>query len=166
MPDQSGRTTSRDFAFQSADQAFAHPFGGAEGASTTTFPNPNRDRYDAEQPTNAPSASPAPHQAAPQDVSLSFSDFTAQQSSLPAQAPAPFAGYSFSPGGPLAWDWNSSIEFPDLSNHYEPQGELVQELQSQNIPPNDFSIPLPARHYRARLSIAGPDACRQLHNLA
>lgn len=150
MPDQAGRTTSRDFAFQSTDQAaFAHQLGGAEGATTSGYQSHHRDRYDAEQPTNAPSASPAPNHAPGQDPSLRFPGFGAQQSSLPSQASGQFPGYGFSPGGPLVWDWNNSIEFPDFTTHYEPQGELVQELQNQNISANDFSIPLPVTNAEA-----------------
>jgi hypothetical protein len=123
MPDQPGQTTSRDFAFQSTDQAFAH-------------------HYEAGPTTNAPSASPTANQAVGPDA-LRFSEFGAQQSSLSSQASGGFGGYNFSTGGPLVWDWNNSIEFSDFANHYEPQGELVQELQSQSDAANDFSIPLP-----------------------
>ncbi|KAF2120181.1 hypothetical protein BDV96DRAFT_467492, partial [Lophiotrema nucula] len=77
------------------------------------------------------------------DHTLRYPDFGGAQSSLPSQAQAQFPNYGFSPGGPLVWDWSNSIEFPDFANHYEPQGELVQELQNQNLPANDFSIPLP-----------------------
>ncbi|KAF2657609.1 hypothetical protein K491DRAFT_318239 [Lophiostoma macrostomum CBS 122681] len=132
MPDQTG---SRDFAFQSTDQAFA-VHGGAEGATSTGFLVPNHDRYDAERPSNPPSASPATNQAIGPDAALRYPDFS-------AQPPSQFASYGFSPGGALAWDWNNAIEFSDFANHYEPQGELVQELQHQTVPNNDFSVPLP-----------------------
>lgn len=137
MPDQSSRTSSRDLAFQ----AFTRQFGGAEG-TPTGYTAPSDDRYDADRPTNVPSASSNSNQAG-QDASLRFNDFGAQQNSLGAQTPGQFPGYGFSPGGPLVWDWNSSIEFPDFANHYEPQGELVQELENPNVPANDFSLPLP-----------------------
>lgn len=143
MPDQPSRTSSRDFAFQSTDQSFAHLHGGAEAATTSAYPSQSHDRYDAERNTNATIASSASNQAPVQDPTLRYTDFGAQESPLPPQAPGQFPNYSFGPGGPLVWDWNNSIEFPDFTNHYEPQGELVQELQNQNIPSNDFSIPLP-----------------------
>ncbi|KAH7109838.1 hypothetical protein B0J11DRAFT_233886 [Dendryphion nanum] len=147
MPHQSGRTTPRDFAYQSTDQAFAHQLGGAETATTSVFAPQAHDRYEADQNTNAPSASPATNQTPGSDATLRFPDFSNPQSSLPSQAhgAAPFPNYNFSAaaGGPLIWDWNNSIEFSDFSNHYEPQGELVQELQNQTVSSNDFTIPLP-----------------------
>ncbi|PSN74178.1 hypothetical protein BS50DRAFT_478440 [Corynespora cassiicola Philippines] len=144
MPDQSGHTTSRDFAFQSTDQSFAHQLGGADGATSSAYPPQASDRYDAEPTTNVPGASAASNQAHAQNPSLAaYADFGAHQTTLAQPSPAPFPGYSFSPGGPMVWDWGSSIDFPDFANHYEPQGELVQELQNQAVPANDFSIPLP-----------------------
>ncbi|KAF2799656.1 hypothetical protein K505DRAFT_320980 [Melanomma pulvis-pyrius CBS 109.77] len=144
MPDQSGRTTSRDFAFQGPDQSFAHQLGGADAATSTSYPPHTHDRYDAERPSNTASAPPPPNQVPMQDASIIYPDFGAPQSSVPPQASqSQFPGYSFSPGGPLVWDWNNSLEFPDFTNHYEPQGELVQELQTQSGRANDFIIPLP-----------------------
>ncbi|KAF2266437.1 hypothetical protein CC78DRAFT_614957 [Lojkania enalia] len=137
MPDQPGPTTSRDFAFQSTDQSFAHPLGAGDNATSSTFRRRSHDRYDAEGDTNAASASSSANPAASQDNPLRFPDFSGQQ------AQGQFPTYGFSPGGPLVWDWNNSIEFPDFTNHYEPQGELVQELQNQGVPTNDFTIPLP-----------------------
>ncbi|KAF2642162.1 hypothetical protein P280DRAFT_396963 [Massarina eburnea CBS 473.64] len=67
-----------------------------------------------------------------------------QQSALPPQGhPGQYPSYGFGPGGVLTWDWGNSIEFPDYSSRYEPQGELAQELHDPNIPADDFSIPLP-----------------------
>jgi hypothetical protein len=144
MPDQSGHANPRDFRFQSPDQSFSHQLGGADVATSTPYPQQSHDRYDAER-SNAPNAPSSSNQAPMQDGSIRYSDFGATQSSLPPQASqAHFPGYSFSPGGPLVWDWNSSLEFPDFTNHYEPQGELVQELQNnQGGSTNDFVIPLP-----------------------
>ena len=141
MPEQAN---SRDFAFQSSDQAFAHQHGGAEGATNAGYPVPNHDRYNAQRPSQTPSASPVPTQAVGPDSAPRYPDFNVQQPSF-SQPPAQFPGYSYgySPGGALAWNWNSAIEFTDFANHYEPQGELVQELQNQAVPNNDFSIPLP-----------------------
>jgi hypothetical protein len=149
MPDQSGRTTTRDFAFQSTDQAFTHQLGGAgpEGAKTATIFAPQaNDRYEAaDLSSNAlPSASPALNQTPGSDASLRYSDFSASHSSQSISQPSqpsarsPFSNYNFA-----VWDWDNSIELADFTSHYEPQGELVQELQNQSIPTNDFSIPLP-----------------------
>ncbi|KAF2194494.1 hypothetical protein K469DRAFT_686519 [Zopfia rhizophila CBS 207.26] len=143
MPDQSGRSTSRDFAFQSTDQAFAHSLGGAKPSTSTAYGPNSHDRYDAERTTNAANASSSANQTPAQEVALRFPGHNQQQSSLQSQAPGQFPTYGFSPGGPLVWDWNDSIEFPGFTNQYEPQGELVQELQNQSLPNSDFSIPLP-----------------------
>lgn len=144
MPNPSGRNPSRDFVFESTDQSFAHHLGGAEGAPQTAFPPQPHERYEAEQATDAPARSATPNQGGAQDSSLRYPDFGAHQSSVAhQQAPAPFSGYGYSPGGPLVWDWGNAIDFPDFTSHYEPQGELAQELQTQNVPANNFSIPLP-----------------------
>ncbi|KAF2469860.1 uncharacterized protein BDR25DRAFT_334765 [Lindgomyces ingoldianus] len=136
MPDQSGRTSSRDFAFQSTDQAFGT-------SSSSSYSTHNHERYYAEGSTNAASVPPSSNHAPQQDASsLRFQDYAHQQSPLQSQAPNQLSSYSFSPGGPLVWDWSNSIEFSDFANQYEPQGELVQELQNQPAS-SDFSIPLP-----------------------
>ncbi|ORY16476.1 hypothetical protein BCR34DRAFT_107389 [Clohesyomyces aquaticus] len=142
MPDPSGHASSRDFAFQSTDQAFAHGIGGA----ASSYPAHDHERYNAKRDTNAASA-PPPNNHAPQQANsaLAFPDFPHDHHSLQSQAPNHFAQFGYSPvGGPLVWDWNnSSIDFSDFPNHFEPQGELVQELQNQTVPTNDFSIPQP-----------------------
>ncbi|KAJ4288571.1 hypothetical protein N0V90_011808 [Kalmusia sp. IMI 367209] len=146
MPKQHGRNTSQDFAFQSTDQSLAaHQFGGAEGAPQQAFAAQQHDRYEAHPATNGSVAPTTPTQGSALDSSLSYQHFGAQQPSVPQPgAPAQFpGGYGYSPGGPLAWDWGNAIDFTDFSNHYEPQGELVQELQTQHAPTTDFSIPLP-----------------------
>lgn len=144
MPDQSTRSSSRDFAFQSTDQSFGQQLGGAEGASQSPYSTQPHDRYEAGRATNAQGGPATQNQASAQDPSLRYSEFGAQQSPvLPQANQGQFPGYGFSPGGPLVWDWGNSIDFAEFTNHYEPQGELVQELQNQNIPANDFSIPLP-----------------------
>lgn len=144
MPDQAKRTTSRDFAFQSTDQSFTHQLGGAEGAPQSAYHPQTHERYDVESATNSGGGSATSNLAAAPDSSLRFAEYGAQQSSVPPHAASgQYPGYSFSPGGPLVWDWGNSIDFPDFTNHYEPQGELVQELQNPNVPASDFSIPLP-----------------------
>jgi hypothetical protein len=128
MPEQPGCTSSRDFALQSTDQVF-----GADGATTSNSTAPTH-RYDPENTANTSNAPSDAHQTAP-DALLSFG----QQ-----QSPDDFANYNYSPSGPLVWDWNNSIDLDsEFTHHYEPQGELVQELQNQHNPNQDFSIPLP-----------------------
>ena len=145
MPEQPGQTSSRDFAFQSTDQAFG--LGG--DPSTTPFRSNPSDRYDPESNANVsdapsnPIASSSANQTPTQETVLRPPDLSTQQQGLTGQSPGAFANYAYSPGGPLVWEWNNSIEFPELAHHYEPQGELVQELQSQHLPSQDFSIPLP-----------------------
>ncbi|OCL11183.1 hypothetical protein AOQ84DRAFT_387011, partial [Glonium stellatum] len=145
MPEQPGRTSSRDFAFQSTDQ----PFGLGGDPSTTPFRPNASDRYDPESNANVsdassnPIASSSATQTPAQETVLRPPDFPAHQHGLPALSPGAFANYAYSPSGPLVWDWNHSIDFPELAHHYEPQGELVQELQNQHLPGQDFTIPLP-----------------------
>ncbi|KAF2715596.1 hypothetical protein K504DRAFT_446436 [Pleomassaria siparia CBS 279.74] len=154
MIDRFGHTTSRDFAFQSPDHSFAHHQLGGPVAATSTYTQHQHDRYDADRSSNvsniqnvpaAPSSTNSISQSM-QDASSSirYSDFGPQQNSNPPQVSQPqFPPYSFSPGGPVVWDWTNAIEFPDFTNHYEPQGELVQEFHSQDQSANDFVIPLP-----------------------
>ncbi|KAF2492137.1 hypothetical protein BU16DRAFT_551847 [Lophium mytilinum] len=130
MPEQPGFTSSRDFAFQSTDQDFAH---GADAATASTASH-STNRYVPESTTNASNAPSDAHRTAPDDLLRGYN---------PQHSPDAFANYSYSPGGPLVWDWNNSIDFSEFAHHYEPQGELVQELQNQNNPSQDFSIPLP-----------------------
>jgi hypothetical protein len=139
----------QDFAFQSTDQPFAHPFGGAEGAPAPQHqhvfaPQPHQ-RYETQPATNASIAPPTPTQGSALDLPLTFSGSGEPQDPAPhpgAPAHVP-ADYGFGPGGPLVWDWGDAIDFTDCTPHYEPQGELVQELQAQRAPNTDFSIPLP-----------------------
>ncbi|KAL1592374.1 hypothetical protein SLS60_011453 [Paraconiothyrium brasiliense] len=148
MPGQQrGRTSSQDFAVPSTDQPFAHPFGGAEGAPAPqqAFSAQPRQRHETYPATNGPIAPTTLTQASAVDQTLRYSNFGAPQGSAPNPgAPVQFpSGYGFSPGGPLAWDWGNAVDFTDYTPHYEPQGELVQELQTQQAPNTDFSIPLP-----------------------
>lgn len=138
MPDQTARFASGDSAFQSTDQAFIHGLSGREPAATSTYAPHPHDHYDAPQTTANSTAHSATNQAPALEGAVRYPDY-----SQPAEAPVQFPAYGFNPGGPLVWDWDSSIEFPEFANQYEPQGELVQELQNQSLPTNDFSIPLP-----------------------
>ncbi|KAF1914522.1 hypothetical protein BDU57DRAFT_453129 [Ampelomyces quisqualis] len=81
--------------------------------------------------------------------SLSYQLFDAHhQQPLPAVYP----GYEFTAPAQMGWDWANSIDFSEFTDHYEPQGELVEELQHAAIA-NDFSIPLPVDQiYQAPLS--------------
>ncbi|OAG01559.1 uncharacterized protein CC84DRAFT_1100728 [Paraphaeosphaeria sporulosa] len=145
---QRGRTSSQDFAFQSTDQAFTQPFRGAEGAPAPAlrqaFAQQPHQRYETHPATNGSIAPTTSIRSSALDQSLRYSDFGAPQGSAPhlgASIPLP-RGYGFSPGGPLGWDWGNTIDFAGYTPHYEPQGELVQELQTQQAPKDDFSIPL------------------------
>ncbi|KAF1947519.1 BTB/POZ domain-containing protein [Clathrospora elynae] len=123
--------SSRDFVVQPSDQA--------AGASQQHAQQPY-GRYNGEQDTNAPGASEATIQTSAHDDSITYPNYMAQQQQI---APGQFTGFGFSPSAPLGWDWTNAIDFSDFTNQYEPQGELVQELQNQSITTNDFSVPLP-----------------------
>ncbi|KAF2034011.1 hypothetical protein EK21DRAFT_97801 [Setomelanomma holmii] len=112
MTDRTHTNSADDFAFQTSDQA--------SGASQQQQAQQVYGHYDAERDTNPSSR---------------YQDFGVPQQQQ-------YAGYGFSPSAPLNWDWTNSIDFSDFTNQYEPQGELVQELQ-QPVTTNDFSIPLP-----------------------
>ncbi|PVI01227.1 hypothetical protein DM02DRAFT_525509 [Periconia macrospinosa] len=71
---------------------------------------------------------------------MTYHDFSAPHQAEPDQ----FTGFELHSGAPLTWDWANPNGYSDFSNHYEPQGELVQELQAQSTAAdNDFSLPLP-----------------------
>ncbi|KAF1950029.1 hypothetical protein CC80DRAFT_483394 [Byssothecium circinans] len=146
MPNPPGQNPPppRDFAFQSIDQSLAR-FGGAEGAAHPYLSQPDEQRYETERSTNALDGSNTISNQAPTHVDDPFMTYPEvgaqqQQSSVPPQGNSgPYSNYGFSPGA-VTWDWGSTVDFPD---YYEPQGELVQELQNQNIPTNEFSMPMP-----------------------
>lgn len=71
---------------------------------------------------------------------MRYQDFVAPH---PQQLAAQYHGFAYPPSAPLGWDWTNTLDFAEFTNQYEPQGELVQELQNQNVAANDFSIPLP-----------------------
>lgn len=127
MTDRSHASSSRDFAFQPSDQAGGVPQQAAQHAYV---------HYDAEYDANPSGAIENPLQVPVQDASLRYQAFGMQHHQ------PQFPGYGFSPSAALGWDWTNSIDFSDFAAQYEPQGELVQELQQQTAT-NDFSIPLP-----------------------
>jgi hypothetical protein len=126
MSDRSG-ATSRDFAFQISDQA---------GGASQQHPQQFYGGYHAEHNANA---SEATSQAHSHDFSAGFHNYTgnAQQHQV---MPGHLTGFGLNSSAPAGWD---AIDFSDFTNQYEPQGELVQEYQSQIDPTNDFSIPHP-----------------------
>ena len=135
MPEQQrGRTTSQDFAFQSTDQDHPGAFGGAEGATHDFSARQHHHGFEAHPSTNASLAPTAPTQGSSLHRFLSYSDLSASQ--FPS-------GDGFDPGASIAWDWGNAIDFTNYTPQYEPQGELVQEHQTQHAPTTDFSIPLP-----------------------
>jgi hypothetical protein len=127
MTDRPIASSSRDFAFDQAG-------GASQQRSQQSY-----GHYDAERDTNAPSAPENPLQAHQQDAALNYQAFGVQH---PQSVSGQFPGYGFSPSAPMGWDWTNSIDFSEFAHHYEPQGELAQELQ-QPVTTNDFSIPLP-----------------------
>jgi hypothetical protein len=124
MSDRSG-ATSRDFAFQTSDQA---------GGASQQHPQQFYGGYHAEHNTALAEATSQAHN---DDFSLGFHNSTgnAQHHQL---MPGHFPGLGFNPSVPSAWE---TIDFSDFTNQYEPQGELVQEYQGQVNPIGDFSIP-------------------------
>jgi hypothetical protein len=131
MTDRANASSSRDFAVPVSDHA---------GGAPQQHPQQPYGRYDAEQSTNRSGAS-IPLQAPAQDQSLRYhQDFSAAPQQ---QAFGPLSGYHLGPATPLGWDWTNGLDFSDFTGQYEPQGELVQELQNQPVPTNDFSMPLP-----------------------
>jgi hypothetical protein len=51
--------------------------------------------------------------------------------------------YEFAPGGPLVWDWDSNMDFPNFTAFYEPQGQLTAQpnVQAQQSFLSDFDTP-------------------------
>ncbi|KAF2197585.1 hypothetical protein GQ43DRAFT_402757 [Delitschia confertaspora ATCC 74209] len=132
MPQEAPETSSRDFAFPSTDQA-----GRAEHSTTTNYLSRSSDCHDDISNTHF-----ANHLSL-HEISLNRPNYTTQQSpghgtKPEGQFPIDFEDNS---QAPLAWDWNSSVEFPDFTSHYEPQGELIKEAQDHTIP-KDFCIPV------------------------
>ena len=153
---QRRRSSAHDFGFQSTDQSYAHAFGGAEEACTQqAFSAHQHHRYAAHLATNASGAPTTPTQSSPLEQSLIRQGFGAQRKSLSqAGASAPLqSNYGFHHSTALAWDWGNATGIVDYPPQYEPQGELVQELQNQHAPAAaDFSIPLAAINVNANAS--------------
>ncbi|KAL1801040.1 hypothetical protein ACET3X_001382 [Alternaria dauci] len=129
MSDRSG-APSRDFAFQTSDQA--------SGASQQHPQHFYGGYHHAEHNANANAVEPT-SQTHSHGFPTGFPDYavnTQQHQVMPAH----FNGFGFNSSAPAGWD---AIDFSDFTNQYEPQGELVQEYQSQVHPTNDFSIPHP-----------------------
>lgn len=150
---QRGQSNSQDL-FQSTDQSYVQPFSGAEEATQQAFSaqQHQQHRYAAQSATNAAGAPTTPTQASSLDQSLRQPEFGAHQHSVSQTgASQPFqSAYGFNSSAALAWDWGSTIGFADYPSQYEPQGELVHELQTLHAPAaTDFSIPLPLTGARA-----------------
>ncbi|KAI9721203.1 MAG: hypothetical protein M1812_002364 [Candelaria pacifica] len=63
---------------------------------------------------------------------------------LTASPSAGVGAFPNNPAYPFNFDWDSSFEaFTDFTKSYDPQGELVDELNRQQPPVQDFSIPQP-----------------------
>ncbi|RDI83036.1 hypothetical protein Vi05172_g6938 [Venturia inaequalis] len=116
--------------FQAANTPFAPPSGHASSENTIS------------QPTS-------PSTSRPTLTGGFLGDLDPSGTFNPSNAyygnPGQLAGYGVPPGGPLVWDWNTSMQFGDLTTFYEPQGELSQELQAQLPTTNEFSNPIPVR---------------------
>lgn len=141
MPNQAATTASRDFAFHSTDH-YPHAIGGGlEQSTSTAYLHNSADRYHADGAANVSNASSA-IQTPSQEVGLSYPVYPA--SGLDEQSGGQFPpNFGYNTAGSLVWDWNNSIEFPEFTSQYEPQGELVQEPPERHFQTQDFSIPLP-----------------------
>ena len=119
----------RDFVPPSSDQV-------------TSFPAQAYGRYDApEGNAYAQGGYATPKQVFPQTPPIAYPNQSSQQQQQ--LAPGQFPGYcSFDPYEQAARDWTQSVDLTTfLPAAYEPQGELIQELQDRKDPTNEFSIP-------------------------
>lgn len=142
MTDRSQASSGRDFVYQTSDQATE---------ASQQHAQQSYGQYDGEHNTNAPGVPDNPLPAHLHDPALSYQAYGMQQ-----QQPVPgqFSGYGFNPSMPLGWGWTNSLDFSEFTTQYEPQGELVEELQHAVIT-NDFSIPLPVTTADASFSRLG-----------
>jgi hypothetical protein len=138
MADRIHESGSRDFAFHASDHA--------GGALQQQHARPPYSHYDDDHNAHGHDGPDLSLHTPVHDPSLTYHpDFNAQHQQLQGQ----FPGYGYAPSTTqMGWDWANSIDFSQFTQHYEPQGELVQELQD-HIPTNDFSVPLPAGHIEA-----------------
>ncbi|KAF1835814.1 BTB/POZ domain-containing protein [Decorospora gaudefroyi] len=130
MSDRSGATFGES-TFQTSD----HASGASQHHAQQLYGG-----YHGELHAIAPGASEAANQMYAHDPAMNHLSYSAQQHEV---APGQFTGFDFSPAAPPGWDWTNSIDFAEFNHEYEPQGELIQEYQSQINTSNDFSIPLP-----------------------
>ena len=135
MTDRAHGSSSRDFAFHASDHA---------GGALQPHVRQPYGHYDEENHAHGHDGPDLSLHAPAHDPSLTYHhpDYEAQHQQLPGQ----FPGYGYAPSSTqMGWDWANSIDFSHFTPHYEPQGELAQELQN-HMPANDFSVPLPTGH--------------------
>lgn len=120
-------------------------------SSQATQPRYAHGRYNApEGNAYAQRGYATPEQAFPQDSPLIYPTqspgISHQQHQQQPQREAPLESFprlhSFDPYAQAAWDWSQSLDFTQLPTPYEPQGELIQELQDRKLPADAFSSPL------------------------
>ncbi|KAH6078135.1 hypothetical protein HBI65_226400 [Parastagonospora nodorum] len=129
MTERSRASNARDFVYQTSGQAGEAsrqhaPYGSYDGG------------HDANGHVSANGMPEGMHDAALRYQAYGVHD----QQQVPGQFTG--TGYGYNNSMPLGWDWTNSIDFSDFTAQYEPQGELVEELQHP-VTANDFNIPLP-----------------------
>lgn len=155
MPEQPERVLSRDFAFQKTDLGSIDPGSEVEIAPGSFTPSDTSGIRAADRvsnpsltamiPTLTPSSTSAGSRETEAETAgpVTTTTDSAQYLHPSLLADTEHNAYIFTPGGPLLWDWDSSMDAVGFGTFFEPQGELVEELQHQQPPRQDFSIPRP-----------------------
>ncbi|KAL9089820.1 MAG: hypothetical protein Q9165_005614 [Trypethelium subeluteriae] len=157
MPDTATRTSARDFGRKSSKQTAnrSRTHANQEGGSIFNA-SKNRDHgdsdnvvHDALETTNFQASASPSNQFPPATRALDHldqdlpSNTTVQEDtglrSHPRNIFEP-ESVNYFPGAPLTWEWDSPEDFQDIAQNYEPQGELVNEVEGQRSLEHDFNF--------------------------
>ncbi|KAL9064490.1 MAG: hypothetical protein Q9157_007813 [Trypethelium eluteriae] len=157
MPDTATRTSARDFMRKSSKQTAnrsrtrANQQGDSILNASNTRDHGDNDNFvhDAVETTNLQASASPSNKYPPATQSLDHPDqelpsnpTISEDSGLDSHPRNTFEAEpaNYFPGGPLTWEWDSPEDFQDLARDYEPQGELVNEVEGQRSLEHDFNF--------------------------
>ena len=129
MPDPPETSFPQDFVPQSSDRAQYQPHAYGR------YHAPEGNAY-------SQGGYVTPKQAAPQDSSSIYPSTSSYLSQHISSEQFP-VNYGFDPFAQATWDWTQSVDYTNIANQHELQGDSVRGPQGQNNPAVESSVPLP-----------------------